>query len=48
MEKNIADITEPSELEDELAHAVIGAAIDAHRALGPGLLESVYDACLVH
>jgi GxxExxY protein len=31
---------------DELSEAVIGAAIEVHRALGPGLLESAYEICL--
>lgn len=30
----------------ELTECIIGAAIDVHRALGPGLLESAYEACL--
>jgi GxxExxY protein len=31
---------------NEASHRVIGAAIKVHTALGPGLLESTYDACL--
>ncbi len=31
---------------DELSHKVIGACIEVHRLLGPGLLEAVYVECL--
>ena len=31
---------------DPLTHEIIGAAIDVHRELGPGLLESSYEECL--
>ena len=31
---------------NELTYEIIGAAIEVHRALGPGLLESAYQACL--
>ncbi len=37
---------EPSPEVDRLAHAVIGAAIEVHRILGPGLLESIYHRAL--
>jgi GxxExxY protein len=34
--------------EDELSSIIIGAAIEVHTELGPGLLESVYETCLFH
>ena len=33
---------------DPLTGSIIGAAIEVHRALGPGLLESAYEACLIY
>lgn len=33
---------------DPLSNRVIGLAIEVHRHLGPGLLESAYEACLAH
>jgi GxxExxY protein len=32
--------------DNDLTHEIIGAAIEVHRALGPGLLESAYEECL--
>ena len=32
---------------DDLSYAIIGCAIEVHKVLGPGLLESVYQKCLV-
>ncbi len=32
---------------DALTKKIIGAAIEVHRTLGPGLLESAYEACLL-
>ena len=33
---------------NKITETIIGAAIDVHRALGPGLLESAYEACMVY
>ncbi|MDY0103247.1 MAG: GxxExxY protein [Lentimicrobium sp.] len=33
---------------DKLSYDIIGYAIEVHKELGPGLLESVYEKCLVH
>lgn len=35
-------------MSDKLTAAIIGAAIEVHRVLGPGLLESIYEAALCH
>ena len=32
---------------DSISHEVIGAAIEVHRLKGPGLLESIYERCLL-
>ncbi len=34
--------------ENELSFEIIGAAIEIHRVLGPGLLESAYEECLCY
>ncbi|MEP1088454.1 GxxExxY protein [Algoriphagus sp.] len=34
--------------EDEITSKIIGAAIEVHKQLGPGLLESAYEICLAH
>ena len=35
-------------LEKELTDKIIGAAIEVHKILGPGLLESAYQVCMEH
>ncbi|MDD2734415.1 MAG: GxxExxY protein [Desulfuromonadaceae bacterium] len=34
--------------DSELTEVIIGAAIDVHKVLGPGLLESAYEECFCH
>jgi len=48
---NTAESAESAEMMkkerfDRITENIIGAAIEVHRALGPGLLESAYEACL--
>jgi len=39
-------LREPEEEVEQLAHRVIGAALEVHKALGPGFLETVYEEAL--
>lgn len=48
MLKTTKEPTESTEREDSLTGAIIGAAIEVHCGLGPGLLESAYEACLIY
>lgn len=34
--------------DNQITEIIIGAAIEVHRQLGPGLLESTYESCLVY
>lgn len=47
-EQGSLEITEHTEGENSLTGKIIGAAIEVHRALGPGLLESAYETCLAY
>jgi GxxExxY protein len=42
--KRASDISE----KDKVTESIIGAAIEVHKALGPGLLESIYEEALCH
>ena len=35
-------------IEEDIGHSVIGAAMKVHSAVGPGLLESAYEMCLIY
>jgi GxxExxY protein len=45
---SISNRREPSQEVDDLARKIIGAAIEVHRALGPGYLENVYEEALAY
>jgi len=45
-EENLCELQSSRLLHEELTGKVIGAAVEVHRELGPGLLESAYLACL--
>ncbi len=38
----------PTEEEERFGRALVDAAFKVHKSLGPGLLESVYETCLLH
>ena len=50
MSSNEPVVMDPIEIgeSNSLTSKIIGAAIEIHRALGPGLLESAYQACLMY
>ena len=48
---NMLEIESPdyaSRPHNDLTRKIIGLAIEVHRTLGPGLLESAYEACLIY
>jgi GxxExxY protein len=47
VEKKYNPMTTQKEI-DQLTYNIIGCAIEVHKVLGPGLLESIYEKCLVH
>ncbi len=47
-ENKTGNVSKFPDLGPEITRDIIKAAIEVHRILGPGLLESVYEACLTH
>ena len=48
MTERLSGLSVKETSRDSLTHEIIGAAIVISKAFGPGLLESVYEACMVH
>lgn len=48
MKENIGGFLPLSDEEEEVGRAVVNAAYVVHKALGPGLLEKVYEVCFCH
>ena len=46
MDRNILNTKELN--EDEISYLIINSAIKVHKSVGPGLLESAYEACLFY
>ena len=45
---NVVMLRDFEKPENPLSHAILGASIEVHKQLGPGLLEKAYEACLAH
>lgn len=45
---NFYNTTMTKKIIDEISYKIIGAAIEVHKILGPGLLENVYEKALFH
>jgi len=53
MNKNISDIIDTTEMIvtqkyiNDISYKIVGCSIEVHKELGPGLLESIYQICLI-